>query len=55
MNPLAPRSISTKDDLASAQGGFVEMVFEEPGRYTFVNHSFVEMERGAKGFIEVTT
>ncbi|OUJ73585.1 hypothetical protein BXA17_20105, partial [Acinetobacter baumannii] len=21
-------------DLASAQGGFVEMVFEEPGRYT---------------------
>ena len=42
-------------DLASAQGGFVEMVFEEPGRYTFVNHSFVEMERGAKGFIEVTT
>ncbi|MSS44759.1 multicopper oxidase domain-containing protein [Cutibacterium sp. WCA-380-WT-3A] len=41
-------------DLASAQGGFVEMVFEEPGRYTFVNHSFVEMERGAKGFIEVT-
>ena len=42
-------------DLASAQGGFVEMLFEEPGRYTFVNHSFVEMERGAKGFIEVTT
>ena len=41
-------------DLTSAQGGFVEMVFEEPGRYTFVNHSFVEMERGAKGFIEVT-
>ncbi len=40
-------------DLASAQGGFVEMVFEEPGRYTFVNHSFVEMERGARGLIEV--
>jgi len=40
-------------DLASAQGGFVEMVFEEPGHYTFVNHSFVEMERGARGLIEV--
>lgn len=42
-------------DLASAQGGFVEMVFEEPGRYTFVNHSFVEMERGARGLIEVVS
>ncbi|MDO4412613.1 multicopper oxidase domain-containing protein [Cutibacterium sp.] len=41
-------------DLSSAQGGFVEMVFEEPGRYTFVNHSFVEMERGARGIIQVT-
>lgn len=40
-------------DLASCQGGFVETVFTEPGRYTFVNHSFVEMERGARGFIEV--
>lgn len=42
-------------DLASCQGGFVEMTFTEPGRYTFVNHSFVEMERGARGFIEVTS
>lgn len=42
-------------DLSSAQGGFVEMSFSEPGRYTFVNHSFVEMERGARGFIEVTS
>ncbi len=41
-------------DLASAQGGFVELEFTEPGRYTFVNHSFVEMERGARGLIEVT-
>ncbi|MGK2309872.1 multicopper oxidase domain-containing protein [Cutibacterium sp. V947] len=40
--------------LSSAQGGFVEMVFKEPGHYTFVNHSFVEMERGARGIIEVT-
>ncbi|MCI1747072.1 MAG: multicopper oxidase domain-containing protein [Acidipropionibacterium sp.] len=42
-------------DLSSAQGGFVEMTFEAPGRYTFVNHSFVEMERGARGLIEVTS
>ncbi|OYO25199.1 nitrite reductase [Enemella dayhoffiae] len=41
-------------DLAAAQGGFVELVFDEPGTYTFVNHSFVEMERGARGLIKVT-
>jgi len=41
-------------DLSAAQGGFVEMVFEEPGTYTFVNHSFVDMERGARGLITVT-
>lgn len=41
-------------DLSAAQGGFVEMVFEEAGTYTFVNHSFVEMERGARGLIKVT-
>ncbi|WP_203567427.1 multicopper oxidase domain-containing protein [Aestuariimicrobium ganziense] len=40
--------------LGPAQGGFVEMVFREPGRYTFVNHSFVDAERGARGFIDVT-
>ena len=41
-------------DLGPAQGGFVEMVFVEPGTYTFVNHSFVDMERGARGLIRVT-
>ena len=41
-------------DLASAQGGFVELVFDEPGTYTAVNHSFVEMERGARALIRVT-
>ena len=41
-------------DLASAQGGFVELVFDEPGTYTAVNHSFVEMERGARALIKVT-
>lgn len=41
-------------DLSAAQGGFVEMVFAEPGTYTAVNHSFVEMERGARALIRVT-
>ncbi|WP_026377622.1 multicopper oxidase domain-containing protein [Aestuariimicrobium kwangyangense] len=41
-------------DLSAAQGGFVELVFPEPGRYTFVSHAFVDAERGARGFIDVT-
>ena len=41
-------------DLAAAQGWFVELVFDEPGTYTAVNHSFVEMERGARALIRVT-
>ena len=41
-------------DLSAAQGGFVEMVFEEPGTYTFVNHNFAAAERGARGQIVVT-
>ncbi len=41
-------------DLSPAQGGFVEMTFAEPGRYTFVDHSFADAEKGATGFIDVT-
>ncbi|WP_326503377.1 multicopper oxidase domain-containing protein [Rothia nasimurium] len=41
-------------DLSAAQGGFVEMVFTEPGTYTFVNHNFAAAERGARGQIIVT-
>ena len=41
-------------DLSPAQGGFVEMTFVEPGRYTFVDHSFADAEKGATGFIDVT-
>lgn len=40
--------------LAAAQGGFVEMVFDEPGRYPLVNHVMIDAERGAHGAIEVT-
>ena len=39
--------------LAPAQGGFVEMVPEEPGRYPFVSHVMVDAERGAHGILEV--
>ena len=35
-------------DLAAAQGGFVELVFDEPGTYTAVNDAFADMERGAR-------
>ncbi|PZO59538.1 MAG: copper oxidase, partial [Pseudoxanthomonas suwonensis] len=40
--------------LGAAQGGFVELVFDEPGTYTAVNHSFADMERGARALIRVT-
>lgn len=41
-------------DLAAAQGGFVELVFDEPGTYIAVNHAFADMERGARALIRVT-
>ncbi len=40
--------------LAVAQGGFVEMVFDEPGSYPLINHVMIDAERGAHGVIEVT-
>jgi len=40
--------------LDPAQGGFVEMKFPASGTYTFVNHQFAEMERGAMGKNKVT-
>lgn len=40
-------------DLSPAQGGFVEATFPEAGTYTFVNHQFIDAERGAKGKIVV--
>ncbi|RSZ66175.1 hypothetical protein EAH68_01080 [Corynebacterium hylobatis] len=39
--------------LLPAQGGFVEVTFEEPGTYTFVNHIMTEGERGQHGTIIV--
>ncbi len=40
--------------LMAAQGGFVEMVLTEPGRYPLVNHVMIDAERGAYGIVEVT-
>ena len=39
--------------LQPAQGGFVEAVPAEPGTYTFVSHSFADMEKGAMGRLVV--
>ena len=39
--------------LSAAQGGFVELSFDQAGRYPFVTHTMVDSERGAHGFIEV--
>ncbi|KRF09208.1 copper oxidase [Arthrobacter sp. Soil782] len=41
-------------DLAPAQGGFVELQFDQPGNYMFLNHSLADAERGAQGMIAVT-
>ena len=40
--------------LQPAQGGFVETVFPEAGRYPMVSHVMVDAERGAHGYVEVT-
>jgi nitrite reductase (NO-forming) len=40
--------------LLPAQGGFVELVPPEAGRYPFVSHLMVDAERGAHGYLEVT-
>lgn len=37
--------------LHPAQGGFVEAVVPAPGSYTFVNHSFADMDKGAMGVL----
>lgn len=39
--------------LLPAQGGFVELSFDEPGNYPFVSHVMVDAERGAQGVFAV--
>ncbi|MDO5670468.1 MAG: multicopper oxidase domain-containing protein [Corynebacterium sp.] len=40
--------------LLPAQGGFVEVTFDEPGTYTFVNHVMTDAEKGQRGQIVVS-
>ena len=40
--------------LMPAQGGFVEIDFQTPGRYPFVNHSMGLAEKGQHGYIDVS-
>lgn len=40
--------------LEAAQGGFVELTFDEPGHFPMVNHVMVDAERGAHGVFRVT-
>ena len=39
--------------LLAAQGGFVELVLDEPGDYPFVSHIMIDAERGAHGILRV--
>ena len=41
-------------ELSVAQGGFVETVFTEPGRYPLIDHDMRRGENGARGIVEVT-
>ena len=40
--------------LQPAQGGFVELTFDEAGKYPLVSHVMVDAERGAHGFVQVS-
>lgn len=53
--PGAPPTTGGAQALAlqPAEGGFVELVLPEPGRYPFVSHVMVDAERGAHGLLDV--
>ncbi|EYR65268.1 nitrite reductase [Actinotalea ferrariae CF5-4] len=50
----AERGLAQVLDLAPGQGGFVELVLPEPGRYPFTDHAMVDGERGAHGVLEAS-
>jgi len=50
----AERGASQVLDLATAQGGFVEQVFPQPGHYSLVDHDMRRGENGARGVVTVT-
>lgn len=53
LRPDANHGGSQALDLLPAQGGFVETVFDVPGTYTFVNHKFSNVGKGAAGLFDV--
>lgn len=48
------RAASQALSLLPAEGGFVELTFNEPGNYVAVNHIMSEAERGARAVFHVT-
>jgi nitrite reductase (NO-forming) len=51
--PPAPGGGAQVLPLLPAQGGFVDLTFDEPGHYPFVSHLMVDAERGAHGLFAV--
>ena len=52
-DPFSDRGGAQALGLQPAQGGFVETVFAEAGRYPMVTHVMADAERGAHGYIQV--
>ncbi len=52
-DPFGDRGGAQSLGLQPAQGGFVETVFPEAGRYPMVTHVMADAERGAHGYVQV--
>jgi nitrite reductase (NO-forming) len=52
LRPDASRGGAQALDLQPAQGGFVEMTFDEPGLYPIVTHKFANVGKGALGLFQ---
>jgi nitrite reductase (NO-forming) len=52
LRPDAGRGGAQALDLQPAQGGFVEMTFDEPGLYPIVTHKFANVGKGALGLFQ---
>ena len=53
-DPFGDRGGAQALGLQPAQGGFVETVFPEAGRYPMVTHVMADAERGAHGYVQVS-
>jgi nitrite reductase (NO-forming) len=52
LRPDSGRGGAQALDLQPAQGGFVEMTFDEPGLYPIVTHKFANVGKGALGLFQ---